>query len=374
MPMAADPPVLGAQPWPPPPWTGPGDEAIGYRNYEGNLKDIILWHDESGRPYIAGSADQLAMAWVEGRGDERQGEAVTNAMVFDWTPSLNTDRIMELSRKEWRLEDRLRDARQRVRIAEGLVHVCGATNKKVHKEAHWHRAVACKIEEKIEAVRRERESLEYDDIEEEENKDDCDMAEGKDKDDDDKQEHGETQDESPSPATRSPITFVGWLSLLRIDLVLKQELDKILRALASPCLERRDALAGISKGQGWPRTACRTSGLRIREALGHTMAGTDTRGFRLPLDGVRESGGLAGTKPRGFCCPPDPGSCNWREEILTRLRPICVGTDERQFRRPPDPMWAGLKLNWKSMQCARTEERSFCVLPNGKMDLLAAVA
>lgn len=95
--------------------------------------------------------------------------------------------IIELSRKEWDLEDRLRNAQKQVRIVEGLVHVYGAM-KKVRDEAHQRKAAAQELEAELAAVRRELDELES-----------RDMAGTKDEKDDDAVEFGEAHEEPPPP-------------------------------------------------------------------------------------------------------------------------------------------------------------------------------
>lgn len=126
------------------------------------------------------------------------------------------------------------------------------------------------------------------------------------------------------------------LASLGVELFSKEALEETVKALAPSWPWGQEALAEISNGQVWPRAVHWSSTSGLRASTGHALAGTDTRGFRLPPDGGRHFVMPAGTDQRCFRHPPDlgvrrPSAASATEKRLV-TKEIRVGTDERRFR------------------------------------------
>lgn len=154
------------------------------------------------------------------------------------------------------------------------------------------------------------------------------------------------QIEEDSPPVWSPVTFSGLLPAVVTGGLTARELRLIVVALALPAPPVRSsasvgigAKAFLSGPAEWPPQ------FQMRGPRVTGLAGTDTRGFRLPPDRPDGFGRVVGTDVRGFRLPPDlvagggrDAKCEMDRLRMHAIKGVSARTDERRFRRPPDPM------------------------------------
>lgn len=193
-----------------------------------------------------------------------------------------------------------------------------------------------------------------------------------------------TQPVTPSPPTRSPVTFADLLP--GVGKTNRVQLDQVVRELVGPgspaglvfeesFRARPEVAENILRSDGVehccppgpggivgteerrfrrpPDPGCGGSNMRRFDSRGRrradgVLAGTEERGFRVAPDGGRDPAvrrwtrvvvssrrGGAGTSVLGFRIPPDGGV--WKTGLASRKkRSVAAGTEERAFRRPPD--------------------------------------
>lgn len=170
-----------------------------------------------------------------------------------------------------------------------------------------------------------------------------------------------------SPPTRSPVTYVGLLPAVRDERIAEHKMRQIVVVLEAPRLSMQGVTLAVDDefvqlAGTLPVASAKTrkeSGARV------TLAGTDVLGYRLPPDGCDGYNGPAGTDVRCLCLPPDSVPVRLLPEERETMRVTCAGTDERRFRRPPNPRGVDLREGVMGFECAGTEMRGFRTPPDG---------
>lgn len=160
-------------------------------------------------------------------------------------------------------------------------------------------------------------------------------------------------DVSPSPPTRSPMTYASLLPAVGLRPTLRDLADIVETvARADERGTHRRMMLSMESGEGIMQMRDKGALDRLRDvSRGDSrrlmLAGTDTRGFRMAPDGGGGMAVPAGAEERDFHQSPDP-EVTWSDYDRMRKRLNDVGTDVRRFWRPPD--WVGRHRHEQSVR------------------------